>query len=154
MSVSQRIPLTETDDGVQRVVLQDEGAAGGDPGRPIGQRRGLVWVVHHAETVDDQIRGFTVCDRCEPALRQKAEPRATMGTRELDDTVSTGEPSGRREALYGVGRLGNECFWLRTSRLRGHGWAGQAAAPDRMQRRATSAAGDRDRGRGLRQSGN
>ena len=42
-----------------------------------------------------------------------------MGTRELDDTVSTGEPSGRREVAHGIGRLSNECLWFRTSWFRG-----------------------------------
>jgi hypothetical protein len=44
-----------------------------------------------------------------------------MGTGELDDPVSPGQPACRFEALYGVGGLCDERFGLGASRLAGHG---------------------------------
>ena len=55
MTVPESVPLAQADDRVQRVVLQQEDAPGGDVGHPLGQGGGLVGIVHHAEGVDDHV---------------------------------------------------------------------------------------------------
>ena len=55
MPVPQRIPLPESDDRFQRVVLQQQDPAWSKPGGPLGQGGGLIGRMHQAEAVDDEI---------------------------------------------------------------------------------------------------
>jgi hypothetical protein len=53
--VPERIPLTQSHDRGQRVVLQQENAPWGYPRCTVSHCQRLIRIVHHAEGVDDQI---------------------------------------------------------------------------------------------------
>ena len=76
--------------------------------------------MHHSEGVNDQVSGLSVGDRRQAPINQQVQPRASMGTGELDHPASTGEPSGCLEALDSVYGLCDESFRLRAKRLLGH----------------------------------
>ena len=119
MPVPEGIPLAQADDGVQRVVLEQEDPARGHPGDSLRQSRGLIGLVHHAEGVDDQVSRTAVGDRLQAPVVQQAEPRPSVRTGELDHRPSTGEPPGRRQPLDGVDGLRDERFGLGAERLLG-----------------------------------
>ena len=57
MAVTQCVPLQALDDRAEAVVLQQQDAAGSEPGGPLGQGGALVDEVHQAEAgVDDDVR--------------------------------------------------------------------------------------------------
>jgi hypothetical protein len=120
MPVAQRVPLSETDDRVQRVVLQQEDALGGHPGCPLRQGDRLIRVVHHAEGIDDQVSRPLIGHGRDAALAQEAQPRAPVRARKLERTVPSGEPPGGRQTINGVGSLGDERFWLHAAGLGRH----------------------------------
>ena len=70
MPVPKGVPLAQTDDGVQRVVLQQQGAAGSQPVGPRRQDFGLVRIVHHAEGVDHEVRRPVVGHRSQATVGQ------------------------------------------------------------------------------------
>ena len=120
MPVPERIPLAQPDDRVQRVVLQQEDAPRGDPGRPLGQGRGLIGVVHHAEGVDDQVAGPLVGDRREASLasRPSHEPPWGLGnsmTRFRPDS----QPAAARRSTASAA-CATRASRLGASRLLGH----------------------------------
>ena len=116
----QRVPLAAPDDRVQRVVLQQQHSPGGDPGRALGERRGLIGAVHQTETVQDHIRLIAAVHLLKTPTGQQFKPGAAVRAAILGDQPPRRQQPGRGGPLYGVSRLGGQCGRLGTPRLLGH----------------------------------
>ena len=94
--VPESVPLAQADDRVQRVVLQQEGAAGGHPGGPLrqGRRTGPASCIMPKESMT-RSAGPPSATGARP--RSARRPATSLhGGWELGDPASAGEPPRRR----------------------------------------------------------
>ena len=153
MPVPERIPLPAPDDRIQRVVLQQQHAARGDPGDPLGQRGGLIRRVHQPETVEHHVGRIAVRHRREPAVGQQAPATSRRagcrtpppGRRRPADRPRRPAPRRRRP-----GRRGRPARLPAVPRAPS---GRPPAEPGRTMSTATSARGTPDRARGRRTAG-
>ena len=120
MPVPERIPLAAPDDGIQRVVLQQQHAARGDPGHSPGERGGLIRGVHQPETVEHHIGRLTLRHRREPAASQQSQPRAAVRAAVLRHPAAAASRPARGDPGHGVGGLRHQGGRLSAPRLLGH----------------------------------
>ncbi len=116
MAVAQRIPLPLTDDGDERVKLQQQHAVRFGCGRAEFEGGALVGIVHDAEAVEHHACVFTLD---EAAFGEQRQPRSTVWAAELAHRRAP-QPARVGDALHGVGGLVPQRLRLNTARLIGH----------------------------------
>ena len=112
MSVPERIPLPETDDGAERMILQQKDPARGQPGRTLGQCRGLVGGMHKPKQSMITSARLGRPGRSRAALGQQTQPGSAMGATVLGYQTASRQQVGHRDPLRGVDRLCHESGWL------------------------------------------
>ena len=91
MPVPQGVPLTLSDYGDDRVVLQQQHAPRGDQLCALGKGTALVWLVHDAETVKHHVGRRR--DRPETAVGEQGDPGASVRAAEFENRFSP-QPTG------------------------------------------------------------
>jgi hypothetical protein len=122
---AQRVPLAARDDGVQRVELHHQPAAGAHGRRALEQGGPLVGLVHHPEAaVHHQIGGdvgpAVPGHRVEPVGAEQVEPRAAVRAGELRDGAAPRECARGHQLGDGVGPLRGEGSGLGADHLLRH----------------------------------